>query len=359
MAAIGINVVVYSEPWGTVILKQVFHPEQLMAYSMGWLQDYNDPENYITPFFSNVSIINGMRYFEPDVEALLRQGAVEPNKTIRKGFYYDIQHVLVERDFPALWLTSGKNNDAWLNTLQGWVPNQISFLNFYPCYIESEINYPIITIHQPISSSEFGATAPAYNISVSGPNLDTVWYTMDGGINNKTISSFSGGLDQSLWDALPNGPITITFYANDTIGHISSESVMVLKSITTTPIITIHQPIFNSEFGATAPAYNISVSGPNLDTVWYTMDGGINNKTISSFVGGLDQSLWDALPNGQITITFCANNTLGHYNSESVIVLKNIPNITQGIPSFNIFIILGIIGLVTAAYLKKKLKNLA
>jgi len=134
MATIGIDVVVYSEPWGTVIGKQVFHPEQLMAYSMGWLQDYNDPENYITPFFSNVSVINGMQYYEPDVEHLIREGAAEPNQTIRAGIYYDIQHLMVERDFPALWLTSGKNNDAWLNTLQGWVPNQISFINFYPCH---------------------------------------------------------------------------------------------------------------------------------------------------------------------------------------------------------------------------------
>ena len=75
-----------------------------------------------------------MQYYEPDVEHLIREGAAEPNQTIRAGIYYDIQHLMVERDFPALWLTSGKNNDAWLNTLQGWVPNQISFINFYPCH---------------------------------------------------------------------------------------------------------------------------------------------------------------------------------------------------------------------------------
>jgi len=134
MASIGIFVEVIGESWGEVIGKQVSHPEQLMAYSMGWLQDYNDPENYITPFFSNISVINGERYYEPDVELLIRQGAAEPNQTIRESIYYQIQHTMVERDFPCLWLDSGKNNDAWLNVLHGWVPNQVSFINFYPCY---------------------------------------------------------------------------------------------------------------------------------------------------------------------------------------------------------------------------------
>jgi len=134
MSALGIFVEVIGEAWGSVIGKQVSFPEQLQAYSMGWLQDYNDPENYITPFFSNVSVINGMRYYEPDVEALIREGAAEPDQGIRAQIYDDIQELMIERDYPALWLTSGKNNDAWVKGLKGWVPNQISFLNFYQCY---------------------------------------------------------------------------------------------------------------------------------------------------------------------------------------------------------------------------------
>ncbi|MFX1499962.1 MAG: ABC transporter substrate-binding protein [Promethearchaeota archaeon] len=134
MAAIGIKVEVFGESWGEVIVKQIVHQEQLMAYSMGWLQDYNDPENYITPFFSNISLLNGMRYYEPDVEALLRQGATEPDQAVRAVIYDQIQTLMIERDYPALWLVSGKNNDAWLDSLKGWVPNQIGFLNFYTCY---------------------------------------------------------------------------------------------------------------------------------------------------------------------------------------------------------------------------------
>ncbi|MFX1501006.1 MAG: ABC transporter substrate-binding protein, partial [Promethearchaeota archaeon] len=323
MAAIGIKVDVYGVSWGEFIVRQILYPEQLMAYSMGWLQDYNDPENYLYAFFSNESVINGMRYYEPDVEALIRQGATESDQAVRAVIYDQIQELMIERDYPALWLISGKNNDAWVNELKGWVPNSIGFLNFYPCYKEYDTTNPIITIYQPIANSEFGETAPAYNISVSDPNLDTVWYTMDGGINNKTISSFVDILDQDLWDALSDGPITITFYANDTLSHVNSSSVLVVKDVNY-PIITIYQPIANSEFGETAPVYNISVSDPNLDAVWYTMDGGINNKTISSFTDILDQGLWDALPEGPITITFYANDTLGHVNSNSVLVVKDV-----------------------------------
>jgi ABC-type transport system substrate-binding protein len=134
MAAIGIAITVIGEAWGIVIGKQVLHQEQLEVYSMGWVQDYNDPENYMTPFFSNISVINGMRYYEPDVEALIRGGASEPDQLVRAGIYDQIQELMIERDYPALWIFSPINNDAYVTALKGWVPNDVMFNNFYTCY---------------------------------------------------------------------------------------------------------------------------------------------------------------------------------------------------------------------------------
>jgi len=134
MAAIGIDITVIGQAWGIVITKQVLYPEQLEVYSMGWVQDYNDPENYMTPFFSNISVINGMRYYEPDVEALIRSGASEVDPLVRAVIYDDIQELMIERDYPALWIFSPINNDAYVSVLQGWVPNDVAFNNFYTCY---------------------------------------------------------------------------------------------------------------------------------------------------------------------------------------------------------------------------------
>jgi len=136
LADIGIEVeLVTAATWGDVIYDQIFNPQNLQLYPMGWIPDYNDPENYITPFFSNVSAINGMRYYEPDVEALIREGAKETDPNVRVGIYDELQELMVERDYPCLWLNVPNNNDALRTNVKGWVPNNIAFLDFTDVYL--------------------------------------------------------------------------------------------------------------------------------------------------------------------------------------------------------------------------------
>jgi len=88
---------------------------------------------------------------------------------------------------------------------------------------------PIINILSPQDNQIFGRIAPSYNLSIIEPNLDKVWYTLDGGLNNITIANLSGRINQILWNSLPSGSLTIRFYANDTIGYISYEEVTINK----------------------------------------------------------------------------------------------------------------------------------
>jgi hypothetical protein len=88
---------------------------------------------------------------------------------------------------------------------------------------------PIINILSPQDNQIFGRIAPSYNLSIIEPNLDKVWYTLDGGLNNITIANLSGRINQILWNSLPSGPLTIRFYANDTMGYISYEEVTINK----------------------------------------------------------------------------------------------------------------------------------
>lgn len=57
-----------------------------------------------------------------------------------------------------------------------------------------------------------------------------VWYSFDGGVTfyNITGNKF---LDQTAWAELAEGDVTITFYANDTLGNEASISVTVVKRI--------------------------------------------------------------------------------------------------------------------------------
>ncbi|MFX1378907.1 MAG: hypothetical protein ACFFA4_07410 [Promethearchaeota archaeon] len=88
---------------------------------------------------------------------------------------------------------------------------------------------PIINILSPQDNQTFGRIAPSYNISIIEPNLEKIWYTLDGGLNNVTITNLSGKINQILWNALPQGPLTIRFYANDTMGYLSYKDVIINK----------------------------------------------------------------------------------------------------------------------------------
>ncbi|MFW9820940.1 MAG: hypothetical protein ACFFE5_15135, partial [Candidatus Thorarchaeota archaeon] len=88
---------------------------------------------------------------------------------------------------------------------------------------------PIINILSPQDNQTFGRIAPSYDISIIEPNLDRIWYTLDGGLNNVTITNLSGKINQMLWNALPEGPLTIRFYANDTMGYLGYKDIIINK----------------------------------------------------------------------------------------------------------------------------------
>lgn len=216
----------------------------------------------------------------------------------------------------------------------------------YPIFDDgpNDVSSPIITINDPSNGDVFSTSPPEYDIDITEDNLDTMWYTIDSGANNITIITYTGTLDESAWNALLDGAVTITFYANDTAGNIGSAQVTVYKD-TTTPVIVINDPNNGDEFTTNVPIYDIDITEPNLDTVWYTMDGGVNNVTITEYTGSVDTDLWNALPSGQVTITFYAKDTVGNIGSESVIVNK-IPGIPGPNPVLIILILgLGVIGL--------------
>jgi len=60
-------------------------------------------------------------------------------------------------------------------------------------------------------------------------HLGSVWYTIDDGVTTIPITVYSGSIDETVWNALPNGQVTITFYALDIVGNLGSSSVIVTK----------------------------------------------------------------------------------------------------------------------------------
>jgi len=94
----------------------------------------------------------------------------------------------------------------------------------------AEDGAPSITINSPDPGDVFYSTVPSFNVRITDDYLDEMWYTIDGGLINYTFTA-NGTIDQTAWAALSEGPITITFYANDTLGNEASEDVIITKSI--------------------------------------------------------------------------------------------------------------------------------
>jgi len=228
-----------------------------------------------------------------------------------------------------------------------------------PIWADGDDIPPVIKIISPLHDSVFSLDAPNYQITIGELNLDSIWYTLDGGITNYTITGLTGMFDQLAWEALSEGSLTIKFYANDTAGNIGSAAVTVEKDISA-PVITIIFPLPDSVFDLIAPNYNISIDELNLDTIWYTLDGGTTNYSITDLTGTFNQLAWEALSEGSVTIRFCANDTTGNIGFTDVEVIIEIPEDLDDLPiiSFgNYYILFTFIAILSFIILEKRKKK--
>ena len=92
---------------------------------------------------------------------------------------------------------------------------------------------PKITIISPTPDEFFNNDAPDFEISIFGTLINTTWYTIDEGATNITFSGLTGTIDQAEWNKKGDGNINLRFYANDTLGNMSFDEVIVVKDTPT------------------------------------------------------------------------------------------------------------------------------
>lgn len=215
---------------------------------------------------------------------------------------------------------------------------------------------PNIIINEPQNYDTFGVAAPKFNITIDELTLHTTWYTIDRGVTNITFTATVFTIPQSLWDALNEGEILIGFYANDSVGYHTYLEVIIRKD-TTSPILTIISPISGQIFKNRAPFFNITIEETNLGHVWYTIDGGIINTTISDMTGFVDRDLWSNSPDGFVTITFYVKDLAGNLAFAEVSVQKSTSLDSVGVTIiYPLNILLASICIATLIIIRKKIK---
>jgi len=208
--------------------------------------------------------------------------------------------------------------------------------SFIDVTIIKDIALPLIIINSPGVGDMFGATPPDYNITINETNLNSHWYTVDGGVTNITISNFTGTIDQIEWDKNGNGTVNLRFYARDEGGNEGFAEIIIRKEIIA-PVITINSPLLNDIYSSSSPSYSLVIFDPNLDHMWYSLDGGATIIFFTELTGTIEQLEWNKRSNGTVRIRFYANDTLGNENYQEVILRKDIsgPIITVNSPVLN------------------------
>ncbi len=216
---------------------------------------------------------------------------------------------------------------------------------------------PQITISSPTLNEVIGFNSPDFLVSFNDLSpINTTWYTIDGGLTNYTFLGLSGTINQAAWDNKGSEVITLRFFANDSLGYVGFKDIDVLKDIIS-PNIVINSPIQDDVFGSTSPEFNINIIEENLVLTWYTIEGSAGSFSFSGLTGTIVQGAWDSVPQGEISITFYAEDGAGNIGSESVVVIKSIPTQPE-IPGYSISIILlGIFSTTIILLLKKCIKS--
>ena len=208
-------------------------------YSIGGIADAKDffpifADGPNPPYLEVIYPINGMLFGETPPEFVIRIQDASLSKS-----WYNIS----DGDYvsPNIFFdTNGTiNEDEWNRLLDGsvilnfYANDTIGNENWVSVEIFKDTTAPNIIVNRPLVNKTYGRGAPQFIIEIHDLNFNSCWYRIEGWSNNFTIKS-NGTINQiawqSVWDSIKSGDvITITFFANDTLNHLSSVSIGLKK----------------------------------------------------------------------------------------------------------------------------------
>ncbi len=95
------------------------------AFSIGWIADYPDPENFLDLLFHSTSLQNNTGYANPEVDALLETARVTQDQGARVRLYQEVERLIVA-DAPWIPLFYGQANELVKPYVENYVPPRIT-----------------------------------------------------------------------------------------------------------------------------------------------------------------------------------------------------------------------------------------
>ncbi|HEC41048.1 MAG TPA: hypothetical protein ENI29_22570, partial [bacterium] len=252
-------------------------------------------------------------------------------------------------------LTGTINQTEWnkqgsgLVTIRFYANSTSGLENYKEVIVIKDAVAPIITFNIPNENEFFAGNSPSFNITIDELSLNSTWYTLDNGIHNFTFIGLTGPINQTEWNKQGDGPVTLRFYAKDSYGYQNYSEIILHKDITD-PVLTIFSPIHGDRFTTIPPVFNIDVDELNIERIWYTIDGGLNNYNITQFTSYIDSDAWNVAPIGAITIRFSVEDKAGNLEYIDIIIQKSTPSPPPPPLNINLIIIIGVIAFIGISF---------
>ena len=96
---LGVEIEIQQTSWPRFL--DGLNERQFQMFSLGWIADYPDPENFLDILFHSQSEYNHMEYSNPEVDTLLESARTESDRQTRLNLYQQVEEMLV---WDAAWV---------------------------------------------------------------------------------------------------------------------------------------------------------------------------------------------------------------------------------------------------------------
>jgi ABC-type oligopeptide transport system substrate-binding subunit len=91
---LGAEIEVQVVSWGAFL--QALDHQELQMFSLGWIADYPDPQNFLDMLFHSGSAYNHGAYSNPELDEIVEQARVEQDVDQRMALYQQAEQLLVQ-----------------------------------------------------------------------------------------------------------------------------------------------------------------------------------------------------------------------------------------------------------------------
>ncbi len=132
---LGVDVNIQQQEFASFLQELNKRPNNFQMYSIGWIADYPDPQDFLDILFHGQSLDNHMSYNNPQVNQLLEQARVETDSKKRFDLYQQAEQIIVN---DAAWIPLFVGDDYWLT--KSYVKGLI-----YPPFVIPRLKYVSIS----------------------------------------------------------------------------------------------------------------------------------------------------------------------------------------------------------------------